>query len=322
MPFTLSHPAYLLPFEKTLERLSVTALVVGSMVPDFEFFLKMKVGENIGHHFWGILVFDLPLGLVICFLFHALVRDFFIQSLRNKERDKLIKFIEFNWPSYFAKHPLRVMFSLLLGIFSHLILDAFTHHDGWAVMYIPILSYNVSVLGKLIPLFYLIQIISSIIGLIGIYSYFKKLPSTFITPTSRSPYFAQILLLSVITLGVRAIVMPEHLSFWDLVMAVFGSLIYSMILIGLLYQLRNHCNSNKLVHGSAFNPFFKDRGLFIEQNKFLIILMKLMVYMNNFIDTGKVYLLDLGRINIHLIKPFIGSIKNMISKLDGMISEK
>ncbi|MBD8488970.1 DUF4184 family protein [Echinicola sp. CAU 1574] len=322
MPFTLSHPVYLLPFKKALKPLSATALIVGSMVPDFEFFLKMKAGENIGHHPWGILLLDIPLGIILCLLFHLLVRDLFIKALPETAKSKLIRYVDFDWLSYFKKHSVMVIFSLVVGIASHLFLDAFTHYDGWAVLQIPLLSITVKIFGKPVPCYFLLQIISSIIGLLGIFVFYKKLPSTFITPTSRSPYFAQILLVSVITLGVRAIVLPEHLNFWDIVMSTLGSLVYSMVLVGILYSLGNNRRSYKIIHRSAINPLFNSRRFSIKKNKLSIGMIKLMMYMNNFIDPGKVYLFDFRGIHIHLIKPSIGQVKNMVSKFDNIISDK
>ncbi|SEF46838.1 protein of unknown function [Flavobacterium urumqiense] len=42
MPFTFSHPAIILPFLKN-KKLSATALIIGSMSPDFEYFFRMKM---------------------------------------------------------------------------------------------------------------------------------------------------------------------------------------------------------------------------------------------------------------------------------------
>jgi hypothetical protein len=39
MPFTLSHQPFFLPFLK-IKKLSATALIIGSMSPDFEYFLE------------------------------------------------------------------------------------------------------------------------------------------------------------------------------------------------------------------------------------------------------------------------------------------
>ena len=74
MPFTFSHPAIVLPFLKT-KKLSATGLIVGSMCPDFEYFIRMKVQSSISHTFLGLIVFNLPIGLLATFLFHEIIKN-------------------------------------------------------------------------------------------------------------------------------------------------------------------------------------------------------------------------------------------------------
>jgi Domain of unknown function (DUF4184) len=73
VPFTFAHPAIIIPFKKWIKPLSLTGLVAGSIAPDFEFFLKMKASENIGHHWFGIFTFDVPFAFYIINLFEILL---------------------------------------------------------------------------------------------------------------------------------------------------------------------------------------------------------------------------------------------------------
>ncbi len=71
MPFTFSHPAIVLPFGLIGQRyFSMTALIIGSMTPDFEYFLRLRVRSDFSHTLFGVFWFDLPLGIVLCFVFH------------------------------------------------------------------------------------------------------------------------------------------------------------------------------------------------------------------------------------------------------------
>ena len=63
MPFTVSHAAAALPFRRA--RLVTSALVVGTMAPDFEYFLPLKTHDTFGHTFPGILVLTLPVALLV-----------------------------------------------------------------------------------------------------------------------------------------------------------------------------------------------------------------------------------------------------------------
>ena len=76
MPFTFSHPAIILPFRYLpVKWFSFTGLVIGSLTPDFEYFIRMKVQSIYSHTLLGIFWFDLPLAILLAFLFHSLVRD-------------------------------------------------------------------------------------------------------------------------------------------------------------------------------------------------------------------------------------------------------
>ena len=82
MPFTFCNPAIILPLAKiNRNRISATGLILGSMSPDFEYFIKMRMEKIHGHSFWGLFYFDLPLTLLLCFVFHLFVRDSLIEHL-------------------------------------------------------------------------------------------------------------------------------------------------------------------------------------------------------------------------------------------------
>jgi hypothetical protein len=75
MPFTFSHPAILIPLRVLPKNLfSITGLVIGSLIPDFEYFLRLKLKSDHSHTLSGIFWFDLPVSLFFCFIFHLIVR--------------------------------------------------------------------------------------------------------------------------------------------------------------------------------------------------------------------------------------------------------
>jgi len=49
MPFTIAHVSVIYPFRRLKIRISTTAFIVGTMVPDFEDFILMRHVRNIGH---------------------------------------------------------------------------------------------------------------------------------------------------------------------------------------------------------------------------------------------------------------------------------
>ncbi len=128
MPFTFSHPALMLPLlNKRSKLFSATGLVIGSIIPDFESFITLNEYKWHSHTWSGAFWFDLPLALLASFIFHYIVRNSLIQNLPDDLGNKFIRVTTFEWFTYFRKHFFVVITSMLIGILSHLLWDAFTH---------------------------------------------------------------------------------------------------------------------------------------------------------------------------------------------------
>jgi len=177
MPFTLSHPAIILPLTYLPKRwYSLTGLVIGSVTPDFDYFIRMQIKSIYSHTLEGLFWFDLPLGVLLTFLFHNIVRDSLFQNLPNALKGRFISFTSFKWNEYFRKNWLVVIVSVFIGASSHLFWDGFTHLHGYFVELIPALSESVNLFGKAIPLPKVLQHSSTLIGGIAIGFAIYKLP--------------------------------------------------------------------------------------------------------------------------------------------------
>lgn len=177
MPFTFSHPAIILPLGRFTKYFSLTALIAGSMVPDFEYFIHMRMIQIHGHSIEGMFYYDLPLGLLLCFIFHLIVRDTLIEHSPFKLKNRFLKFHGFDWISHFKEKWLVVIFSVLLGTASHLFWDGFTHADRYFVELLPFLKTPILLNHYELPLHDFIWLLSSIIGLFIVMAYFLKLSS-------------------------------------------------------------------------------------------------------------------------------------------------
>ncbi len=128
MPFTFSHPAAVLPLSLIPKKwISVTGLVIGSITPDFEYFFRMEQDSMYSHTYGGIFWFDLPLGLFLVYLFNYLIRKDFIENLPVFLNTRFSKFSTFRRDLTSIKNLLFILFSLFLGILSHIIWDKLTH---------------------------------------------------------------------------------------------------------------------------------------------------------------------------------------------------
>jgi hypothetical protein len=162
MPFTLSHPAAVVPLTK--RGLVLSALVVGSLTPDLPYFVPMLHQDGFSHTPMGILLFCLPAGLAALGLFHYLIKDPLLTLLPRAHQQRL-------YPAAqgFSFGPLRrfglILLSLLLGIGSHILWDAFTHPQAWMVQRFAILRLPVLIVGsETLQVYKVLQHGSSLVG--------------------------------------------------------------------------------------------------------------------------------------------------------------
>ena len=96
--------------------------------------------SKYSHTWTGLFWFDIPLALILIFIFHNVVRNTLIAYLPFSLNIRFSKFEKFNWNKNFQENKMAVFTSLIIGIASHLIWDDFTHNGGYFVDIIPILS--------------------------------------------------------------------------------------------------------------------------------------------------------------------------------------
>ena len=175
MPFTFSHPALILPVTYLPRKYySLTGLIIGSLTPDFEYFILMKIQSNYGHTIAGLFYLDLPLGILLAFIFHNLVRDSLYNNLPNIIKIRLISFQDFNWNRFFIKNWVVVATSIIIGAASHLLWDSFTHKFGYFVQSLPFLTSQIDLFGHLFPVYDILQHSSTLIGgLVLCYCFFN-----------------------------------------------------------------------------------------------------------------------------------------------------
>ena len=241
MPFTLAHPAIVIPLSRTRWKLSLTGLIIGSIAPDLEYFIHMREIENIGHHWYGIFLFDLPVSILICFLFHNLMRNSFLANLPGIYRKRFIHFQDFNWNSYARLNKCRVLVSILIGILSHLGWDAFTHHDGFIVQYFPSLSMTVELMEQSVPIYFILQILFSIAGMVMVHQQIMHMPvrqNEISTAPFNNRYWGAFTLLFFTIALSRLIIWPEFNSFGGVMIAIMGSLLYSWLPVSIIFKYR------------------------------------------------------------------------------------
>ncbi len=167
MPFTLAHPAAAVPLRRAMARWGVlSALVIGSMTPDFAYWLPSRVTRAQSHSLEGLFWFCLPMGLAAYALFHLLLKRPAVLLLPEPLRLRLQP-VAFEEPAFPTAPLVPVMVSILVGALTHLIWDSFTHGEAPAVAFFPVLRATVVEIGGYpLKLYKLAQHVSTLAGLL------------------------------------------------------------------------------------------------------------------------------------------------------------
>ncbi|MES2324375.1 MAG: DUF4184 family protein [Pseudomonadota bacterium] len=167
MPFTLCHPAIVLPLHRyTSQITSLPGLVIGSMAPDFVYFFSLGISGSFTHTPLGVPLYCLPAGLVVYLLFYLLLREPVLAWLPGAISSRMRGPV--HWPLHNARSVATVMGSLVIGAASHITWDSFTHADTLIVNSFEIFRTLVPLGGYQIPLFKILQQLSSLVGFIVI----------------------------------------------------------------------------------------------------------------------------------------------------------
>ena len=209
MPFTFSHPALIIPLKRLpAQYISMTGLVVGSMAPDFEKFIKLSGGNVYSHTLLGILWFDLPLGLALAFIFHMIVRNTLVNNSPVFFRKRLERFKQFNWNRHFKANPWAVALCIIIGAFLHISLDVFTHKDSSYIFLIPFLLKHITIgpimlVGHVTLMWVvLVDLSFSILGLLYIIFVFFRLPTEPVNARSTASLLKFWLMVVLITMTI------------------------------------------------------------------------------------------------------------------------
>jgi hypothetical protein len=134
MPFTFAHPAAVLPLHAVGRRLPLSALVVGSMMPDIGYFFAPTPAFLVDNHTLAAsFTFCLPWGVVVLAILTVLEvgwSPLLPESLRPPQ--PVARWRPLGLPLMAA--------ALVLGAWTHDLWDAWTHASGWFVERTPALQ--------------------------------------------------------------------------------------------------------------------------------------------------------------------------------------
>jgi hypothetical protein len=237
MPLTFSHPAIVLPLKYLPKRwISLTGLVIGSVTPDFEYFARMKVSSIYSHTWFGLLWFDLPVGLLLCFVYHDIVKGTSISHLPKALRSRFEQYNALDWNNHFIKNSLVIILSILVGSTSHLFWDSFTHVTGYFVVLWDMVK-PISLFGIEMPLYKLVQHCSTLIGGIVILAAIYKMPNRPISkPAIIWPYWFTAIGVALSITALRIVFGLSIHQYWNILVTAISAMILGIILTSLLFK--------------------------------------------------------------------------------------
>jgi hypothetical protein len=162
MPFTFAHPAASVPLLGKLGRYGVlSALVIGSVVPDFSYFMPFPVARWRTHDLFGLFWFCVPMGLVSYAVFHALLARPCIDLLPEPLRARCHALADARVPPVLA----AVVVSVFVGALTHVAWDAFTHAGAPIVRVSRTLRFPLGTIsGYPVSVYTILQHLSTLVG--------------------------------------------------------------------------------------------------------------------------------------------------------------
>jgi hypothetical protein len=126
VPFTLAHPAAVLPIRGL--GLPMTALVVGSMAPDVPRIAGRTGAYQWTHSAWGVVTVDVALGALVLLLWFHFYRRPLVDLCPERWRSRLAPTATLTRRAWMLSLP-----ALAVGAATHVVWDAFTHEGAWGV---------------------------------------------------------------------------------------------------------------------------------------------------------------------------------------------
>lgn len=246
MPFTFAHPAAVIWLPARFRRyFCFTGLIVGSMAPDFEYFLHFKPHSVWGHTLIGFFLYDLPLALIASWLFHRVIKRPLLLHLPAPLDRWYAPLASTPWSIRSGKAVLLFASSALIGMATHVLWDHFTHQNGYVVIHVDALRTRIPLLLAEVPLYKLAQHGSTLVGLTVIAAYLYKLRDRRgsrafqqgRTRAQKRHYWIRIILASCVILTSKLCFFASTLFEWppigELVVTSLDSVLIAMLLVSL-----------------------------------------------------------------------------------------
>lgn len=166
MPLTPAHAAAALPIGRLARACGVTlplsALMIGTWAPDFEYVLLLRPGGKFGHTPFGLIVFCLPLGLLAWATFRTLIAPALLPLLPPVLEARAR--VHLRAPG--ERDVVAAGAAVVLGAVSHVVWDAFGHSATVITWFPGLLAPPFPAALPSVPGYTIVQHVSTMVGMI------------------------------------------------------------------------------------------------------------------------------------------------------------
>jgi len=143
--------------------LNFAGLVVGSMTPDLGYYIDFWDLARLAHTLFGSVLVCLPTGLTLLAALYVLRKPLWY-LLPQPHRFVLAPVVAAP-PSLRPSSLLATAVSIVLGAWTHIVWDSFTHKSGWVVKHVTFLQQPLFLIGVTqFPTYQLLQLLSTLVG--------------------------------------------------------------------------------------------------------------------------------------------------------------
>jgi hypothetical protein len=184
----------------------------------------------------GIFYFDVPVVIVLSVLFHQVVKHNLFANLPVFFQQRFYDTRSLDFRVYLRKHPFSFLASAIIGAASHLFWDAFTHNSGYFAR--NLWFYKGTAIpfeGVNYPLFYALQHISTIVGLITVacYIYFREPEQQAIVTRPSIVYWLVLVLIAAVVVFIRFTIYPTDYNLGNVVVSSISGLCLALVINGM-----------------------------------------------------------------------------------------
>ena len=211
----------------------MTGLIVGSIAPDFEYFLRMRIKSEYSHTLLGAIWFCLPVSILISFLFHDLIKKEFLDNLPIYFKRRFTSLLNLDWNTYFKNNWYTVVISILIGVFSHILWDGFTHQTGYFVTQFEFLRSELIVF----PLWKVLQHLSTLIGFLIIFYSIHTSPINYKAKNNiHVDFWIMLFFFFLSTMAFRWKLNLQLHEYGNIIVSIISSLLVSLIITTFLLK--------------------------------------------------------------------------------------